>query len=150
MSSLVRPDLAALDVGVCCPGAAGAGADCVAAMHHRKTLRMEPFRGELEAGGVEYKPIIFSCFGRPHADAKRLIQSLARRLARRKGTEMHIEERHLGARLGLQLRRRAARMVRCCLPKTAEDAAEPSAEPLEYASLWRVGHPATLEQEPVP
>ena len=104
-------------------------------MHHRKMMRMEPFRSELEACGVEYTPSILSCFGRPHADAKLLIQSLARRLARRKGTEVHVEERCLVARLGLQLWRRVSRMVRYCLPETAEDAAEPGAQPVEYAAL---------------
>ena len=56
---------AALDVGICCPAAAGAGGDCVEAMRQRKQTRLQPFRQQLEAGGVEYKPITFSCYGRP-------------------------------------------------------------------------------------
>ena len=139
--------LVALDVGVCCPAAAGAGADCVEAMRRRKVHRMEPFAAELENGGIMYKPIVFSCFGRPHADAKKLIQGFARRLARRPGTEAAVEERRLAARIGLQVWRRAARMVRRCLPSTADDAAEEDPAAYEHAVLWRVGHPATVEPE---
>jgi hypothetical protein len=139
--------LVALDVGVCCPAAAGAGADCVEAMRRRKVHRMEPFAAELENGGIMYKPVVFSCFGRPHADAKKLIQGFARRLARRPGTEAAVEERRLAARIGQQVWRRAARMVRRCLPSAADDAAEEDPAAYEHAVLWRVGHPATVEPE---
>ncbi len=144
--------LAALDVGICCPAAAGAGEDCVESMRRRKVARIAPFASELEAGGIEYRPIVFSCYGRPHPDAQRLVQSLARRLARRRGTEAHIEERRLAARIGLQIWRRAARMLRHCLPDTAELAAEleRDAAPIEPAVQWRVGHPASVEPEAVP
>ena len=141
--------LAALDVGVCCPAASGAGADCVESMRQRKAARIEPFTGELERGGILYKPIVFSCFGRPHADAKKLIQGFARRVARRRGTEAAVEERRLAGRIGLQVWRRAARMVRRCLPDTADDAAEQAPAAFEHAVLWRVGHPASVAQEPV-
>jgi hypothetical protein len=141
--------LAALDVGVCCPAASGAGADCVESMRQRKAARIEPFANELERGGIVYKPIVFSCFGRPHADAKKLIQNFARRVARRRGTEAAVEERRLAGRLGLQVWRRAARMVRRCLPDTADDAAEQAPAAFEHEVLWRVGHPASVAQEPV-
>eukprot|EP00973_Karenia_brevis_P003231 444819-Karenia_brevis.AAC.1 len=70
--------LAALDVGVCCPAAAGAGTDCVESMRQRKVARMRPYADVLEAGGVEYRPVTFSCFGRPHPDAKRLVRAFGR------------------------------------------------------------------------
>ena len=121
-------------------------------MRRRKVARIAPFASELEAGGIEYRPIVFSCYGRPHPDAQRLVQSLARRLARRRGTEAHIEERRLAARIGLQIWRRAARMLRHCLPETAELEAEleRDAAPIEPAVQWRVGHPASVEPEAVP
>ena len=118
-------------------------------MRQRKAARIAPFTDELENSGIVYKPIIFSCFGRPHADAKQLIQSFARRLARRRGTEAAVEERRLAGRIGVQVWRRAARMVRRCLPDTADDAVEQDPVALEHAVLWRVGHPASTEQEPV-
>jgi hypothetical protein len=120
----------------------------VESMRVRKVSRMAPYASELEAGGIEYRPITFSSFGRPHADSKRLVQSFARRLARRKGTEAHVEERRLHARITMQIWRRAARMLRRCLPESAADEAEQcAAAPLEAAVLWRVGHPASVELE---
>ena len=97
-----------MDVGVCCPAAAGAGADCVESMRRRKVARIEPFAAELENGRIVYKPIIYSCFGKLHADTKTLIQGFAWRLARRRGTEAAVEKRRLAARLRLQVWRRAA------------------------------------------
>ena len=126
--------LAALDVGICCPPASGAGSDCVETMRQRKLDRMRPFAAELEAGGVEYKPITFSCFGRPHPDATRLIRTLARKLARRNGTEAHVEERRIAARIGVEVWRRAAHMLRAC-PVDEE------APPLDPLVLQRVGAP---------
>ena len=108
---------------------------------------MQPFSSELERGGIEYRPIVFSCFGRPHADAKQLIRSMAKRLARRRSSEAAVEERRLAGRLGLQIWRRAARMVRRCLPASADDVPEQSQATFDYEVLRRVGHPATTEQE---
>ena len=120
-------------------------------MKQRKASRMQPFEAELEAGGVEYTPVTFSCYGRPHPDASRLLQTLGRRLGRRKGTEAHVEERRLAARIGVEIWRRAAQMLRHCLPDSADDAAQAEAAmgPLSAEVLQRVGHPRTLEPEPI-
>jgi len=141
--------LVALDVGVCCPAASGAGADCVESMRHRKVVRMAPYQAELNAAGIDYRPVIFSCFGRPHADAQRVLQTLARRQSRRRGTEAHIEERRLGARIGVEIWRRAARMVRQCLSSEVDDEPDSEQPALVPAVMWRVGHPWTVEQEPL-
>ena len=140
---------AALDVGISCPAAAGAGNDCTETMRSRKVMRMEPFASELEAAGIDYKPITFSCYGRPHPDAVRLLRSIGRQLARRKGTEAHIEERNLAARIGVEVWRRAARMLRSCLPEAAEDMAEAEAlrAPLETEVLQRVGPPHRVHMQ---
>ena len=140
--------LAALDVGICCPGAGGAGSDCVESMKQRKLGRMQPFSIELEQAGVEYRPITFSCFGRPHPDAKALLQSFGRKLARRHGTEAHVEERRLAAYIGVEIWRRAALMVRQCLPNSAEEEAEDGHSPLPAAILQRVGPPGTVAPLP--
>eukprot|EP00974_Lingulodinium_polyedra_P099721 9660572-Lingulodinium_polyedra.AAC.1 len=50
-------------------------------MRQRKVEFYQPFERELEAVGVEYRPVTFSCFGRPHEDSRLLVQSLARRFA---------------------------------------------------------------------
>ena len=107
---------------------------------------MRPYLLELEAAGVAYKPVTFSCYRRPHADSQALLSSLARRLARRRGTEAHVEERRLASRLGVAIWERAARMLRQCLPATGDDCEEEAAE-LCSAVSRRVGAPHTVEQE---
>ena len=108
---------------------------------------MQPFEAQLEACGVEYRPITFSCYGRPHPDALRVLQAFGRRLARRKGTEAHVEERRLAARIGVEIWRRAARMLRQCLPDGAHDEVEADLEPFCSVVLGRVGPPGTVEPE---
>ena len=141
--------LAALDVGICCPTAAGAGSDCVESMRQRKAARIEPHSPELEAAGIEYRPITLSCFRRPRPEAKQLMQAFGRRLARRKGSEAHLEERRLAACIGVEIWRRAARMVRQCLPATAEEESEVSQPTLDPAVLLRVGPPGTVIPAPL-
>ena len=133
-----------MDVGICSPAAAGAGSDCVEAMRQRKAARMQPYDLELEQAGVQYKPITFSCFRRPHPDARLLLKSFGAKLARRKGTEAHVEERRLAAYVGVEIWRRAAKMVRQCMPHTAEEDAEVGHEPLLASTLQQVGIPGTV------
>jgi len=137
--------LAALDVGICSPAAVGAGDNCVESMRLRKQARMQPFADVLGHQGIEYKPITFSCYGRPHEDAKSLMRSLGRQLARRSGTEAHIEERRLAARINIEIWRRAAKMLRQCLPYSAEEEAEANHPPLSPPLLLRVGPPGSVE-----
>jgi hypothetical protein len=138
--------LAAVDVGVICPSAAGAGLDCVVTMEQRKRERLEQFKDELEAGGIDYHPFAVSCWGRFHPNAEQMLQRLAKRLARRDGsTNLRSVLSRLRSRIVTELMRRAARMVLTCLPRAAC-----SDEPLEsqidevppstHADL-RVGHP---------
>ena len=109
---------------------------------------MQPFQEELAAGGVEYKPITFSCYGRPHPDALRLMKAFGRRLARRKGTEEHMEVRKLAACLGVEIWRRAARMLHQCLPGESEVEAECEQPALPAEVLQRVGLPGTVDTVP--
>ena len=141
--------LVALDVGICSPAAAGAGDDCVESMRQRKVEFYQPFERELEAAGVEYRPVTFSCFGRPHEDSRLLVQSLARRLARRHGTEAHVEERRIEARIAVDIWRRAARMVRRCLPTSADEAAAAAEEhALDAAAVAQAGDPGSVGLPP--
>ncbi len=77
----------------------------------------------------------------------RVMQAFGRRLARRRGTEAHVEERHLAARIGVELWRRAARMLRQCLPDAAADDLEADLPPLCPEVLRRVGPPHSVEPE---
>ena len=111
--------LAAVDVGVICPAASGAGLDCVRTMQDRKHARMQPFQEELMAGAVECRPFAVSCWGRLHPEAFQMLQNLAKRLARRVGTtSQRALFSRLLARITTEVMRRAARMVLRCLPQT--------------------------------
>jgi len=146
--------LAAVDVGVISPSAAGAGLDCVVTMDQRKRERLGPFIGEMEAAGVEYHPFVISCWGRFHADAEQMLQRLAKRLARREssGSVRGILIR-LRARLVTEVMRRAARMVLACLP-SGELVEEPEAAPCDGVPLsaeasLRAGHPGLCMLPPL-
>ncbi len=70
---------------------------------------------ELAAQGVQYHPIIWSSWGRPHADASAALKAMAARAARRRGfTSGRALYRHVRAAIGLQLQRRAAKMAIAC------------------------------------
>jgi hypothetical protein len=115
-------------------------------MVDRKNARMNRFRDELDAEGIQYRPIAFSCFGRPHADAVRVLRALAKQHARRKRSEAHVEYRRLLSRITTEIWRRAARMVRQCCPEAVdeEDDADDDSG-FDPAQFVRHGHPGTVE-----
>ena len=144
--------LAAVDVGVISPAASGAGADCVVTMDQRKRERMEPFREELEASGVECHPFAVSCWGRLHPGAEQMLQNLAKRKARRQGLLCQREVvQRLRARITTEVMRRAARMVLSCLPRAVPDELEAQAAsntaPSHDAEA-RAGDPGTTALPP--
>ena len=68
--------VAVLDVGVTSPAAAF-GEDATKAMYRRKVQEREGERPELEAQNIEYRPLVWTCFGRPHqaaTDALKLLE----------------------------------------------------------------------------
>ena len=66
LTSAAFARLAALDVGVVSPDSVGSGTDACAAMHAEKLGRYAAMLPELEAEGVVYRPVVWSCWGRPH------------------------------------------------------------------------------------
>jgi hypothetical protein len=127
--------LAALDVGIVAPEARGAGGNCVAAMHATKLARYAPYQEELERANVKYEPMVWSAYGRPHANTLRIIQQLAKRAARRRGLQSASQiQRRACAKITVEIWRRAAIMVAVCLPQgTDEEAAEAEEPPLGLA-----------------
>ena len=110
--------LAAVDVGVICPTAAGAGLDCVVTMHDRKLAAMAVHQAALSAASVEYQPFAVSCWGRLHPAALGMLTNAAKRLARRKGFASHAGIlQSMRARITTALMRRAAKMLLQCLPR---------------------------------
>ena len=76
-----------------------------------------PYADELRAAGVEYLPVVWSTYGRPHPDAVRVIITLARATARRGGcSNFRFLWRRTAARITAALWRRAANMVLACWP----------------------------------
>ena len=146
--------LAAVDVGVISPSAAGAGRDCVVTMAQRKLERMQPFADELEAAGVEYQPFAISCWGRMHPTARQMLVCLAKRIARRQGGSSHgAVLQRLAARITVVVMRRAARMVLKCLPQnddTSSDDAPIIDAPLSSHAILRAGDPSTSTPLPFP
>ena len=106
----------ALDVGVAAPDASGAGDDCTESMRKRKHAKYAPFAQDLAAAGVVYRPLVWSCFGREHAETTTALVTIARRVARRQGLADHRPVlNRIHAAVGVALARRCARMVHSCL-----------------------------------
>eukprot|EP00973_Karenia_brevis_P088387 12256310-Karenia_brevis.AAC.1 len=76
--------VAALDVGITSP-AASSGEDATDAMYRRKVQEREGQRAELEAQNIVYRPLVWTCFGRPHSAAVDVIRAIAKRVARKRG-----------------------------------------------------------------
>ena len=73
------------------------------------------------------------------------MRSFGRQVARRNGTEAHIEERRLAARVSIEIWKRGAKMLRQCLPDSAEEEAEANYPSLNPELLRRVGLPGSVE-----
>ena len=140
----------AIDVGVICPAAAGAGADCVVTMDQRKRARMIPYAAELNQSAIEYQPFALSCWGRLHPSADKMIKSLARYKARREGLSSENSiYRQLVARITSCVWRRAARMALRCRPCASGDEA-PGELSIDAACVVRAGDPASADLPPLP
>ena len=109
--------LAALDVGVTSPDAAGAGADCTISMVNTKRSNYAAHEDELRAEGIQYLPVVWSAYGRPHPDASRVLLTLARGAARRRGeASFRGLARRWACKITAAIWRRGANMVLACWP----------------------------------
>jgi hypothetical protein len=124
LSPAARPScLAALDVGVTSPLAATAGEDAAESMYERKLAERRPIEAELEAQGIRYMPVVWTTFGRAHAEAEAVLRHLAKKTARRRGGDSTNSVLHrLLSDIGVVLARRAARMSLACWPRAAAEA----------------------------
>ena len=116
--------LAALDVGIASPDSRLAirEGDGLEAMRKRKKGEYRPFADALKEAGVSYCPLPWSCWGREHADTSAMLESLARRAARRSGeADWRVTLRRFRADVGALLARRASLMWRQCALSAAGD-----------------------------
>ena len=71
----IRGELTAVDVGVSCPNASGAGSDSTETMKQDKLDRYGPYLQELSAQGITYRPAMLSCYGKFHPDASQMMET---------------------------------------------------------------------------
>ena len=117
---------AALDICVASPDSAGAGINVCISAAARKSARYQKVIEELRAEGYDYKPLIWTCWGRPSLDAQAAIRTLAAVAARRRGLSSPLPlEMRARALIGAHIWRRAALMALSCLQRpAATDAAD--------------------------
>ncbi len=73
------------------------------------------FFTELNEHRILYRPLVWSCYGREHADTSAAMVALARRAARRRGfADFRPVLARARAAVGLALARRCANMVLSC------------------------------------
>lgn len=113
---------AALDVDVCSPDAAGAGRDCVEAMWQWKRAHYAGHREAMRRTGMEYIPVVISCYGRFHPDSATVLERIAHQAARRAGVaDSRLLLRRARAGIGVAIWRRAAAMALACLPRMSPE-----------------------------
>ena len=115
--------MTALDIGICSPDACNAGLDCCDSMYSAK---IDKYSQHLRLQNeFEYRPLVFSCYGRVRPEAVAIFRTLAQVAARKHGV---IDSQGLLARLyrnvGVEIWRRAACMVYDCMPKTHDSERE--------------------------
>ena len=121
-SAALPGSLAALDIGICSPDSAGAGADCCASMATRKLRSYQNHFGALGRQGIRYQPMPFSSYGRMHPSTAAILITMARGAARRQGVQGHKPIlRRAQARIGAEIWKRAAAMVRACRPALSKE-----------------------------
>ena len=115
--------LAAVDIGIKAPHSRDAGLDCTETMKQDKFQKYQLHLPELEREGILYKPAIFSCFGRRHPDTTDMMTLAARRAARYRGLPDHRSMlRRWYRSASAEVWRRAACMVRSCMPGDSDEA----------------------------
>ena len=108
-----------------------------------KLKKYGPILDELRSEGVDYEPVVWTCWGRPGTAASSAVRSLACAAARRHGiADPAMLERRANAIIGCYIWRRAACMALACLGRPARadvmqlllpDGDSDEGEPLEAA-----------------
>ena len=92
-------------------------------MRKRKLADYGAYLDEMSRTGLRYIPLIFSAYGRMHPDTMAILQSVAKRAARRRGFhDHHLLLRRALTGIGVQIWRRAAVMVKSCVPAGSKEA----------------------------
>ena len=93
-------------------------------MRHRKEVLAHPWLPEAAREGLEYQPMVVSCFGRWEDAASAVLEQLCRKAARRHGLASAAGvRRRARAALWLEMVRRLVSVVRSCLPRADAEGA---------------------------
>ena len=112
----------ALDVGITSPDSIRAGTDCAASMFQRKMEYYRPYFGVLEQQNIEYIPLTWSSYGRPHSSTVTVLRTLSKRISRRRGTTTAAAVYHsMQSAIATEIWRRAAKQVFWCWPGGERD-----------------------------
>ena len=112
----IQGTLAALDVGVTAPSAADGDRDSTELYRDVKISKYRRYFDGLAAQGIQYKPIIWSAWGRPHVDATAVLKALGARAARRRGlTSGSALCRQASVNISLAIQKRSAQMALACM-----------------------------------
>ena len=91
-------------------------------MFQRKMDTYSDHLDALGAQGIRYKPLVFSCFGRPHPESYDTLQVIAKQAARRHGVADYRSIFHRAlAHITVQIWSRAAAMVHSCMPQNSPE-----------------------------
>ena len=112
----------ALDVGIASPDSRHAGRDCTQTMLDAKVRKYSPHFGVLDQQNIEYKPVIWSSYGRPHAQTLSVLRTLSRRISRRRnvGSAAQVFQQLHGA-ISVEIWRKGALQVFSCWPARADN-----------------------------
>ena len=114
--------LLALDIGIASPDAAHAGEDCTATMYANKLAFYAPHAHVLERQNIQYQPLVWSSYGRPHPRTTAILRTLSRKVARRRGcSDAESRYRRLRSAVATEIWRRAAKQVMSCWPRREDD-----------------------------
>ena len=108
---------------VSCPHAGGARHDAIVKATISKFGRYgKEVIEEVRAEGVEFQPMSWTCWGRPHAEAKATVGSMADVAARHcEDADADQLRRRAATAISIQVWKRAARMLAFCLPQKAPE-----------------------------
>ena len=91
--------------------------------------------------GIAFKPLVWSCYGRPHPTAKRFLFDVANRIARRRG---HRDAAGIAAQMrsdiAVEIWRRNAQQLQNCLPDPG-DVDDPWPLPGDHAGATALARP---------
>ena len=115
---------AALDVCVAAPSGSRAAGDAAEAAFRRKLRRYRREIPELAAAGIAFRPLVWTCNGRPHPAVTRTLAFAAELAANR--SDQDVAPGQLRSRwrheIQVALQRRRAAMMRAVLPRPSDGA----------------------------